>query len=158
MIFDVVLKDLVEIFLVEFFFFGLYPLGSGSGSGSIWTFFGSWIRIRIRIIIDADPQHWLHGAWKGGGATTTIHHQPPPTTCHPPPTSRHLPPITRHPYPHPPSGQGWSDCTVHFRGVATNTIHQFRETRNQNLDKISMISLNFLTKFSWFRETSTNFY
>ena len=34
----------------------------------------------------------------------------------------------------------------------------FRETRNQNLDKISVISRNFLTKFSWFRETSTNFY
>ena len=38
---------------MEFFFFSLCPLGSGS----IWTFFGSWIR--IRIIIDADPQHWL---------------------------------------------------------------------------------------------------
>ena len=49
--FYVILKDLVEIYLVEFFFFSLYPLGSGSGS--IWTFFGSW----IRIIIDADPQH-----------------------------------------------------------------------------------------------------
>ena len=52
--FNVILKDLVEIFWVEFFFFSLYPLGSGSGS--IWTFFGSWIR--IRVIIDADPQHW----------------------------------------------------------------------------------------------------
>ena len=52
--FNVILKDLVEIFLVQFFFFSLYPLGSGSGS--IWTFFGSWIR--ICIIIDADPQHW----------------------------------------------------------------------------------------------------
>ena len=34
----------------------------------------------------------------------------------------------------------------------------FCETRNQNLDEISVISRNFLTKFSWFRETSTNFY
>ena len=42
---------------MKFIIFSLYPLGSGSGSGSIWTFFGS--RIRIRIIIDADPQHWL---------------------------------------------------------------------------------------------------
>ena len=36
------------IFLVS-----LYPLGSGS----VWTFLGS--RIRIRIIIDSDPQHCL---------------------------------------------------------------------------------------------------
>ena len=49
----VILKDLVEIILLQFFFFSLYPLGSGS----IWTFFGS--RIRIRIVIYADPQHWL---------------------------------------------------------------------------------------------------
>ena len=31
----------------------VYPLESGS----VWTFLGS--RIRIRIILDADPQHWL---------------------------------------------------------------------------------------------------
>ena len=55
MIFYAILKDLVEIFLVEFFFFSLYPLESGS----IKTFFESWIR--IRIIIDADPQHWTTG-------------------------------------------------------------------------------------------------
>ena len=53
MIFYVILKDLVENFLVQFFFFSLYPLESGS----IWTFFGSWIRIRIGIIKDADLQH-----------------------------------------------------------------------------------------------------
>ena len=62
MIFNVILTYKVEIFLVSFFFFSLYPLGSGSGSGSIWTFFGS--RIRIRIIIDADSQHWwVYGCW-----------------------------------------------------------------------------------------------
>ena len=44
---------------MEFFFFSLYPLGSGSGS--IWTFFGS--QIRIRIIIDADQQHWDSNPW-----------------------------------------------------------------------------------------------
>ena len=49
------MKDLVEHFLVYFFFFSLYPLGSGS----LWTFFGS--RIQIRILIDADPQHWMLG-------------------------------------------------------------------------------------------------
>ena len=41
---------------VKFFLFSVYPLGSGSASGSGWTFFGS--RIRIHIILDADPQHW----------------------------------------------------------------------------------------------------
>ena len=42
------MKDLVEHFLVKFFV-SVYPLGSGSK----WNGVGS----RIRIIIDADPQH-----------------------------------------------------------------------------------------------------
>ena len=49
------MKDLFDIFLVEFLIFSLYPLGSGSGS--TWTFFGSWIR--IRKLIDADPEPYL---------------------------------------------------------------------------------------------------
>ena len=34
MIFNVILKDLVEIFLDEFVLFSVYPLGTGS----VWTF------------------------------------------------------------------------------------------------------------------------
>ena len=37
------------------FFFSVYLLGSGSGS--IWTFLGSWIRIWIRMKTYADPKH-----------------------------------------------------------------------------------------------------
>ena len=48
-----ILNDLVEKFSVQFFFFCVYPLGSGSRS--IWTFLGS--RIRIRIKTYADPKH-----------------------------------------------------------------------------------------------------
>ena len=53
MIFNVILKDLVEDLLVQFFFFSVYHLGSGSGS--VWTFLGSLIRIRIKPYVD--PKH-----------------------------------------------------------------------------------------------------
>ena len=46
------MKDLVDNFLGYFFFFSVYLLGSGS----IWTFLGSWIRIRIKTY--ADSKHW----------------------------------------------------------------------------------------------------
>ena len=65
--FNVILKDLAEHLLVYFFFFSVYPLGSGSRigsgyasrSGSICTCLGSWIRIRIRIKTFADPKHCI---------------------------------------------------------------------------------------------------
>ena len=48
------MKDLVEIFFLYLFFFCVYLLGSGSAtrSGSIWTFLGSWIRIRMKTYAD----------------------------------------------------------------------------------------------------------
>ena len=57
MIFNVILKDLVKQNVVELFFFSVYLLGSGSasGSGSIWTFLGSWIRNRMKTY--ADPKN-----------------------------------------------------------------------------------------------------
>ena len=55
------MKDLVLKFFVLLFFFCVYRylLGSGSGSasGSIWTFLGSWIWIRMKTY--ADPKHCL---------------------------------------------------------------------------------------------------
>ena len=45
-IFNFIWEKLVENILVYFFFFSFYLLGSRSGS--IWTFLGSWIRIRMK--------------------------------------------------------------------------------------------------------------
>ena len=55
MIFNVILKDLVKKFFCVLIHFSVYLLGSGSGSGSIWTFLGFWIRIRMKTY--ADPKH-----------------------------------------------------------------------------------------------------
>ena len=52
-IFNFIWKNLVENILVYFFFFSFYLLGSRSGS--IWTFLGSWIRIRMKT--SANPNH-----------------------------------------------------------------------------------------------------
>ena len=63
MIFNVILKGLVQKLFVYLFLFSFYLLESGTGSGSasgsasIWTFLGSWLRIRMKTY--ADPKHWL---------------------------------------------------------------------------------------------------
>ena len=51
LIFYVILKHLLKKNLVSFFFFSVYPLGSGSvsASRSVWTFLGSRIRIRNTV-------------------------------------------------------------------------------------------------------------